>query len=107
VLTSGVSLSLCSYLEIYRSNPADGQWVLVHKTEVIKKTLGIIFFFITSTAPVLVDVSTHPRFSQIPHGGHSKSTHRSCAEATLTGRCCSRCLIGTPMAATTSSVTHR
>jgi hypothetical protein len=44
VLTSGVSLSLCSYLEIYRSNPADGQWVLVHKTEVIKKTLGIIFF---------------------------------------------------------------
>lgn len=28
------------YLEIYRNNPADSQWVLVHKTEVIKKTLG-------------------------------------------------------------------
>ncbi|ELR17203.1 copine VIII, putative [Acanthamoeba castellanii str. Neff] len=27
------------YLEIYRNNPADSQWVLVHKTEVIKKTL--------------------------------------------------------------------
>jgi hypothetical protein len=30
------------YLEIYRNNPADSQWVLVHKTEVIKKTLGTL-----------------------------------------------------------------